>query len=264
MTTEQSKVLGTTMSKEGIGGDDNELSAAYVLHTRKYRDTSLIAELYTKDHGRVAVVAKGVRSRRAVRQASWQPFTPLLVSFMGRGDLKTVTVAEFSNTGFRLEGDNLIMGLYVNELMVRLLAKNDPLENLFGFYQEVLKNLMAGDQSLISLRKFEIFLLQALGYGVDFEKTAMGEPIKPETHYEYQVGNGFSAISERSHEDMGDDKATSDDVRVARFKGKTLLAIADQDFSGSEVSNSAKVILRTTFHHLLGGKPLMSRKLFVR
>lgn len=237
------------MSREAIGGDDNELSAAYVLHTRKYRDTSLIAELYTQDQGRVAVLAKGVRSKRAARQASWQPFTPLLVSYIGRGDLKTVTAAEFSNTGFRLEGDNLIMGLYVNELMVRLLVKNDPLENLFGIYQEVLKNLMAEDQALIALRKFEMFLLQALGYGVDFKQTAMGYPIKAETDYEYRVGHGFSEIEQDN---------------VVSFKGKTLLAISNQDFSVPEVGLSAKVILRTTFHHLLGGKPLMSRALFVR
>ena len=249
MTTEQSKVSDTTMSRDGVGGDDNELSAAYVLHTRKYRDTSLIAELYIKDQGRVAVVAKGARSKRAARQASWQPFTPLLVSYTGRGELKTVTAVDFSNTGFRLEGDNLIMGLYVNELMVRLLVKNDPLENLFGAYQEVLKNLMAGDQALVALRKFEMFLLQALGYGIDFEQTATGAPINAEIYYEYRVGHGFSEM---------------DQTTVVSFKGQTLLAISNQDFSGPEIGISAKVILRTTFHHLLGGKPLMSRALFVR
>ena len=253
------------MSSEGRGAGNNELSAAYVLHTRKYRDTSLIAELYTQDQGRVAVVARGARSKRGAKQASWQPFTPLLVSYIGQGDLKTVTGSEFSSNGFRLTGENLIMGLYINELMVRLLAKNDPLDNLFSAYQRVLKDLMIGEAAQISLRKFEMFLLDALGYGISFRETSTGTPIAPGMMYEFRAGHGFNQIVDSWHdEDASSVSEPGEHDNIVRFRGETLLSIANQNFTLPEVGVTAKVILRTTFHHLLGGKPLKSRELFVR
>ncbi len=253
------------MSSEASGADSKELSAAYVLHTRKYRDTSLIAELYTQAQGRVAVVAKGARSKRGAKQANWQPFTPLLISYTGKGDLKTVTGIEFSSSGFRLAGENLIMGLYVNELMVRLLAKNDPLENLFAAYQGILKDLMADVAAQASLRKFELFLLDAMGYGLNFTETSMGVVIEPDMRYEFRAGDGFSPVVEiwRNQQSEEHTKAAEYDD-VVSFRGETLLAIHERDFAESEALRCAKVILRTTFNYLLGGKPLKSRELFVR
>ena len=121
-------------------------------------------------------------------------FTPLLISYIGKGDLKTVTGIEFSSSGFRLTGENLIMGLYVNELMVRLLAKSDPLENLFGAYQSVLKDLMIGEAAQASLRKFELFLLDAMGYGINFNETSNRAQIEPNKRYEFRAGEGFIPV----------------------------------------------------------------------
>lgn len=253
------------MSKEAIGADNNGLSAAYVLHTRKYRDTSLIAELYTRDHGRVAVIARGARSKKALKTANWQPFTPLLVSFVGRGELKTVTAAEFSSNGFRLSGDNLIMAMYVNELLVRLLAKHDPIEALFGAYQNVLKDLMVADEALTALRKFEIFLLRALGYGIDFQTSTLGVGIEPDQFYEFRAGHGFSPCSYSRQQASTDTIAEPEGPHAKiKFKGEHLLAIAANDFSRAETGSSAKLILRTAINAMLGGKPLMSRQLFAQ
>ena len=253
------------MSSEAGGADSNDLSAAYVLHTRKYRDTSLIAELYTQAQGRVAVVAKGARSKRGVKQAIWQPFTPLLISYIGKGDLKTVTGIEFSSSGFRLTGENLIMGLYVNELMVRLLAKSDPLENLFGAYQSVLKDLMIGEAAQASLRKFELFLLDAMGYDINFNETSNRAQIEPNKRYEFRAGEGFIPVVDvwRDHQ-SGETSKPGEQHDVGSFRGETLRAISERDFTEPEALRCAKVILRTTFHYLLGGKPLKSRELFVR
>ena len=253
------------MSSEVSGADKHEMSAAYVLHTRKYRDTSLIAELYIQDKGRVAVVAKGARSKRGAKKANWQPFTPMLVSYLGHGELKTVTGSEFSSSGFRLTGENLIIGLYINELMVRLLAKDDPLEHLFGAYQNVLKDLLVGEETLAALRKFELFLLSALGYGINFEETSEGDRILPNIEYGFRAGYGFyPATVDSKGIRAGRVSEPEESQRFTTFTGSALLGVANEDFSNPEVGNTAKVILRSVIHQLLGGKPLKSRELFVR
>ena len=121
------------------------LSPAYVLHSRKYQDSSLIVELLTRDEGRISAVVRGAKNKRGRQAGVWQPFMPLLVSSFGRGELRTVKHAEFLQTAFHLTGDNLLLGLYVNELLVRVLGKFEAVPEVFGEYQTLLNELATID-----------------------------------------------------------------------------------------------------------------------
>lgn len=242
------------------------LSPAYILHTRKYRDTSLIVELLVRDAGRVSAVARGARGKRGRQQATWQPFTPLLVSCFGRGELRTVKHAEFLPAGFPLAGDSLLLGIYANELLVRVLGKYEAVPGLFNQYQVLLASL-AGDAAPAAatnveprlrhyqqaLRRFELGLLQEMGFGISFTVDAeRGAAVEPGRFYEFVADEGFYPVDRQ------------DVTALDSFPGEHLLAIAAGDFSSLATDQSAKHITRAAFAPLLGGKPLKSRELFRR
>jgi DNA repair protein RecO (recombination protein O) len=246
------------------------LSPAYILHTRKYRDTSLIVELLVRDEGRVSAVARGARGKRGRQQATWQPFTPLLISCFGRGELRTVKHAEFLPTGFPLTGDSLLLGIYANELLVRVLGKYEAVPGLFGQYQTLLTDLAGDGTPSVTpadtaipeprlrryqdgLRRFELGLLDELGFGISFTVDAeRGAAVQPDRYYEFVADEGFYPVAR-----LGQDDTNS-------FPGEHLLAIAAGDFSSLAIDQSAKHITRLAFARLLGGKPLKSRELFQR
>ena len=151
-----------------------DLQPAYVLHSRPYRDTSAIIELFTPEYGRLSAVPRGVRrqSRRRSSSARSQPFSPLLVSFSGRAELKTLVASESAGQPHVLAGNSLFSGLYMNELLVRLLHRHDPHPELFAFYAATLKDLSAGAALEPVLREFELKLLDDLGYSFDFSVDA--------------------------------------------------------------------------------------------
>ena len=238
------------------------LSPAYILHTRKYRDTSLIVELLVRDAGRVSAVARGARGKRGRQQATWQPFTPLLVSCFGRGELRTVKHAEFLPAGFPLAGDSLLLGIYANELLVRVLGKYEAVPGLFNQYQMLLASLSSDVTAIAeprlrhyqqALRRFELGLLQEMGFGISFTVDAeRGAAVEPGRFYEFVADEGFYPLDRP-------DAAAADS-----FPGEHLLAIAAGDFSSLATDQSAKHITRAAFAPLLGGKPLKSRELFRR
>ncbi|HIG41650.1 MAG: DNA repair protein RecO [bacterium] len=226
---------------------DAELTPAYILHTRKYRDTSLLADFITEKEGRVTAVIRGARGGKK-KTGVVQPFTPLLVSYIGRGDLKTVTKLDAGNFD-PLSGESLLVGFYVNELLVRLLGKFEPVPVLFHAYQALLLDLVSAGVSAPSLRIFELTLLRQLGYGITFGIDAMsGEPVKPGCYYRYVPDEGFHELVH--------------DTENASYKGENLLAISNGDLSIPEVDSCAKKIIQVSFAVLLGGKPLKSRELF--
>ena len=226
---------------------NSELTPAYILHTRKYRDTSLIAELLTQREGRVAVVIRGARGGKK-KTGVVQPFTPLLVSYIGRGELKTVTHLEATSIN-PLKGENLFIGLYVNELMVRLLGKFEVVPAVFNNYQQLLITLLTEDNVTHILRQFEFTLLNDLGYGITFDLEATnGRAIEAERLYHYVPDEGFHVAS--------------DVLASTRYQGQHLLQIAKGDFSSLEVENCAKKIVRASITALLGAKPLKSREMF--
>ena len=247
------------------------LSPAYVLHSRKHQDSSLIVELLTRDEGRISAVVRGARNKRGRQAGIWQPFMPLLVSSFGRGELRTVKHAEFLQTAFHLTGDNLLLGLYVNELLVRVLGKFEAVPEVFGEYQTLLNELatidgvpgeLANSASTVAergpryrnqgaLRAFELQLLAELGYGISFTAEAGGgAAVVSGQRYRFVAEEGFYPLG------PGNDSADTG------YPGEHLLAIEARQFDSDAVDHSAKYIIRLAFAGLLGGKPLKSRELF--
>ena len=169
-----------------------EQQPAYVLHSRPYRETSLLLECLTRDHGRLGVVARGVRGERArMRRAQLEPFQPLMMDLLMRGELATLTAVESVGTPLRMVGDAGLSGLYLNELVVRLSGRQDPVPELFDAYATTLGRLHGQESLAWTLRRFERDLLQAIGYGLQLECDSMsGEPLAPELCYRYLPEQG--------------------------------------------------------------------------
>ncbi len=232
-----------------------ELQAAYVLHTRPYRNTSMLVDFLTPDYGRVSGVARGVRgSGKAAKQkrALLQPLTPLLISFSGNSELKSINQFEAERIGLQLSGKKLFSALYLNELLCRLLSQHEDSEVLFMLYQQALQQLQ--DQALIDvvLRRFELGLLQFLGYGLELTvECETGEAITAGQDYQFYADQGFRLLPANSKE-----KASG-----YYFPGSELLSLAAGDFT-PEVRRLAKRLCRMALGVHLGAKPLKSRELF--
>lgn len=229
---------------------------AYVLHGRAYRETSEILELLTRNHGRIGLVARGMRGgaggrRGSHRRAILQPFQPIEVSWSGRGHgLMTLNAVEPAGAAARLGGTSLMSAFYVNELVLRFLHKSDPHPQLFESYARLLLQLGSGPAPDIALRRFELDLLVETGYGLNLDHdAASGEPLNPATWYEYVVERGPIA-------------AEAGQTPVQVFSGAALLAIGRADFSDENCRASARRLLREVLNHHLGGRPLRSRQVF--
>ena len=139
--------------------------AAFVLQTWDWKETSLLVEFFTLTHGKVIAVARGAKRPSSHFRGILTPFSPLKISFSGQNDVKNLSKAQWMGGFFPIEGEALFSAFYVNELLVRLLVREDPLEGLFGSYVEVLKSLAQGEGSHeVALRSFELDLMTALGY----------------------------------------------------------------------------------------------------
>lgn len=222
------------------------LVCAYVLHSRRYRDSSLLLELLTRESGRVAAIARGVlRARRP--DTFFQPFQPLQVGLRGRGDVLTVTAAESAGTPIALRGRRLFCGLYLNELVQYMTARHDPLAAVFDAYVDALRRLPDADDVEPVLRRFEVGLLFHLGIGLELQRDAAGNPIDPAQRYGYDVAAGPVPATTG----MAD-----------TFSGSTLLAIRDNRLDDDGARREARLLLRRILNHHLDGRPLKSRELF--
>ncbi|MBE2895094.1 DNA repair protein RecO [Spirabiliibacterium falconis] len=222
----------------------------FVLHRSPYNESSLLVSLFTEHSGRLTVLAKGARAKRSHLKSLLQSFTPLLLRFSGKGDLKLLTKAEAAALALPLENTALFSGFYVNELLSRVLEPNTAYPHLFDDYLTCLTALcQAGNHVEPELRRFEFKLLQALGYGVDFTHCAgTGKPVEPEMFYQYRAEKGFIAS-------MLDNQL--------RFKGEALLAFASLTFDSPEILHAAKRFTRMVLKPYLGAQPLKSRELFL-
>lgn len=228
-----------------------QLQPAFVLHSRAYRDTSLLVDLLTRDHGRLTVVARGQRQSRQKSRRPLQAFTPLLVSWQGKSELKTLTATEFDGTAVFLSGNYLFSGLYANEILTRLLPQGDPNEEIFQAYRALLAQLADGEELEVVLRHFEFRLLDEMGYGLDFSGEAnTGESLADDKLYTWLNGLGFIELGRNT------------DQAAAGFWGRDLSAIAQGDYSAMETRRTAKRLARTALAPHLGDKPLKSRELF--
>jgi DNA repair protein RecO (recombination protein O) len=169
-----------------------EQQPAYVLHARPYRETSLLLECLTPAHGRLGVVARSVRGERSrLRRNQLEPFQPLLLDLLLRGELATLTAVETAGNAPRFGGELALSGLYLNELVVRMTGRQDPLPGLFEAYARTLARLAAGESVGWSLRRFERDLLQTLGYGLQLQFDAgSGAPLQPDALYRYDPEQG--------------------------------------------------------------------------
>jgi len=192
-----------------------ESQPAYILHARAWRETSLLLEAFTRDHGRVGLVARGVRSARArLPRSALEPLQALQLGWSGRGELQTLTAAEPVRNPPALRGDTLMSAMYVNELMVRLTVRDDPHPALFERYAALLDELAATPSLAWSLRRFERDLLAAAGYALQLETEAeSGAPVEPAQVYDYVP-------------ELGPVAAVGSASRGARVRGSALLALA--------------------------------------
>jgi DNA repair protein RecO (recombination protein O) len=230
------------------------LQPTYVLHYRPYRDTSLLVDLFTQDHGRITAVAKGARANRSRLKGFLQPFVPLLTSWIGKTELVTLTHAEASGPPPHLKGDGLLSGFYLNEVLLRVLERHDAYSRLYQCYHGTLLALQNEQLERCTLRYFEKHLLIELGYGIDLSKEAGSHsPILPDQYYIFDPQQGLSK-STNSHF-VGHSNH--------HYLGEHLLAIHADNYSNPEVVRESKRLLKTALSPLLGNKPLKSRELFM-
>lgn len=225
------------------------LTPTYILHTRPFQNTSLIVELFSKAHGRIAVVAKSARGPKSRYKGHLQLFTPMLASWSGRHELKTLGQIELHGMPIQLNQTPLFCGFYLNELLVRLLQKEDPHPALFDVYHQTVCDLENSNSLSVTLRRFEKKLLEELGYGLPLKMEAKTRrPIVSEHFYRYEAENGFIQC------DVKDEKNI--------FSGKHLIAIAKEEFETESVLHSAKCLMRMALQSLLGQRMLYSRCFF--
>jgi DNA repair protein RecO (recombination protein O) len=223
----------------------------FILHSYPYRETSLIVEALSRDHGRVALLAKGARRPHSTLRGVLMAFQPVLIDWSGGGELKTLVRAEWQGGQPLLSGRALLCGYYLNELMVKLLAREDPHPALFEDYAAALRALGRGEATEELLRRFELRLLRGLGYGLDLETEAdSGAPIRAGGHYLYIIDRGV-VPAEAGIED------------AAVLSGQTLLNMSHEDFAAPETLAQAKLLLRRLINHYLGGQALQSRRVFM-
>jgi len=223
------------------------LQDGFVLHHKIYRETSLILEIYTRDFGKLSVIAKGARKAKSKFSGLLQPFRFLKFSWCGKSDLYTLTDVEIVFPLIHLSGSSLYCGFYLNELLNRFLHRHDPHDHLFSIYYQTLCLLASGNSIEQTLRIFELVLLGQVGYGLQIEyETGSGRRIDPGKRYIYVIERGPVEV-----------KSGNDTVL-----GSTLISMNNYDFSDSIALSEAKQLLRRVIDFHLGGKPLISRSLF--
>jgi DNA repair protein RecO (recombination protein O) len=232
------------------GKERVQLAPAFLLHQRPWRESSALLEVFSESHGRIGLIARGVRSARSRQRGELQPFRALRLSWQGSGELGTLTAVEADGALIRLQGRSLYSAFYLNELLVRLLARHDPHPVLFSYYRHSLQQLAVAGEIERVLRLFEIRLLQEAGYALQLDcETTTGEALRADSLYDYHLESGPVAVA-------------GDSETGFVFRGSSLLAMAREDLSEAAVLADAKRLLRSALRLYLGDKPLKSRELF--
>jgi DNA repair protein RecO (recombination protein O) len=222
-----------------------ELTPGYLLHHYPWRDTSRILEVLTREHGRLTLFARAVRGPAAKLAPVLQPFQLLLLSWSGRGEAPLLTGAERALHGAPLPGGCLLAAFYLNELLLRLTTRHDPLPELFDQYHGTLERLRSGAALEPCLRVFEKRLLRLLGYGLDLVTEAhSGKRIEPDGYYHFRPGQGL--VRARAH-------------AAHALAGHSLLSLERETLSGARELEDARRVLQAALGACLEGRPLATR-----
>ncbi len=225
----------------------------FVLHHHPYSETSLIIDVFSRDHGRLPLLARGARRPRSAMRGMLMAFQPLELGWFGGGEVRTLAKAEWLGGMPLLSGRCLMLGYYLNELLVKLLPREDAHAALFDTYFAALSALAQGGADAPELRRFEISLLRELGYGLTLDVDAdSGEPVQTSADYAFvlergpvqKVGAGDTALEQG-------------------LRGKTLIDMAADDYSDPRTRLESKILMRRLLAHHLGGQPLQARRVFM-
>jgi DNA repair protein RecO (recombination protein O) len=227
-----------------------ESREAFVLHSYPYRETSLLLDIFARGFGRVSMVARAAHSPRSAMRGVLLAFRPLSLSWFGKGEVRTLSRAEWIGGYPELRGEGLMCGFYLNELLLRLLPREDPHDALFARYREALQQLASRGDSAPALRSFERALLKEMGYAMALERdSASGSAIDPAKSYRYDPERGPIEVR-----DLASDSVVS---------GRTLLDMARDDYTDPLTQQQAKALMRTLLNHRLDYQPLKSRRIFM-
>jgi DNA repair protein RecO (recombination protein O) len=223
------------------------LERGFVLHQRAYRNSSQLLDCVTAAHGRVGLVAQGSRRADNRQRALLQPFVPLRLSWLRRGELGRLTHVEPEAAGYDLRSLRLLAGYYGNELLLRLTARDDPNGEIFSCYSRCLVELAGGASVARTMRVFELELLQALGYGLELESdAATGESLQAERRYFFEIERGPRAT------ELAGSEA---DV----YTGRELISLRERALDDEASLRAAQRLLGRVLQAYLGERPLKSR-----
>ena len=232
------------------GGQRVADQPGFVLHSYPYKETSLIVDMFTRDYGRVSLVAKGAKRPHSQLRGVLQTFQPLATGWVGKSELRTLTGAEWVGGMLPLEKAALLCGFYLNELLLKLLARDDPHPRLFDHYVATLNQLAHQEPAPIVLRKFERALLKETGVAADLT-TCTGTRLPVEAAQQYVVDPERGPRPRRASDSW------------PGVAGKTLLDMEREDYSDSATQVQSKQLMRYLLAHHLGGAPLNTRQILI-
>jgi DNA repair protein RecO (recombination protein O) len=240
---------------------------AYVLHAHPWKETSLILDVFSKHHGRLALVAKGAKRPTSQLRTVLLGFQPFAASWSGRGEVRTLTRADWSGGVAPLGGLPLLCGFYFNELLVRLLAREDAHEALFDAYHAAVVQLGADPHGVAAgvepmLRRFEISLLRELGYLPPLDRESQSDlPVRADARYTVDPQLGVRRIAAQSGAQGLE--PTAAELELGRYWGAQLLAIEAGNWAQTGAARAAKTLMRELLHYHLGTQPLRTRQLLI-
>jgi DNA repair protein RecO (recombination protein O) len=229
-----------------------ESEPGFILHTIPYRETSLLVDIFTLNHGRLRCVAKGFRkpNKKGIAKTLF-PYTEHHFQWQGRGELKTLIQADPIQAPVFLKQESLFVGLYINELLYKLLHQNDPHQSLYEFYRQLMTQLSTSEIQQPVLRRFEMLLLEELGYGLVLDAEAeTGQAVSAESLYYYIPDQGLKLIQDQ----------TADNLHA--FSGADIMALGQGQLEQQSVLRAAKKLTRQVIDFYLDGKELNSRELY--
>ena len=233
----------------GSARQKQDAQPAYVLHTYAFRETSLVVEVFTRNFGRLGLVARGARRPRSVIRGLMMPFQPLLLSWAGKAELRTLHKAEWQGGVPQLKGASLVCGFYLNELLLKFLARDDSHEKLYSIYHDAVVALSREGAPEGTLRLFEKNLLKEMGYGILLDREADSDrPIDPRKSYTYAVERGPLPLDGRT------------DAQV-EIEGRALIDLACDNFEDPSTLSQIKLLMRYLLNHYLENQELHTRQL---